>query len=929
MIISEEDYLMHYGILRKSGRYPWGSGETESERNRTFLDTINSMKKQGMSDTEITRAFHTKENPFTTSDLRALKSIALAQQKQMNISTAQKLKATGMSNVAIGKEMGINESSVRNLLAPGAAENADILKTTTDMLRRQVDDKKYIDVGSYVGNQLGMSDTKLKTAIAGLREEGYQIIYPKVPQVGNPGKFTNLKVLIHPDTPKTEGYNAAKNGQIRQIDEWSETGGRSFHKIQPPLNVNSSRVGITYKEDGGDKADGVIYIRPGVDDLSMGMAHYAQVRIAVDGTHYIKGMAVYKEGLPDGTDIQFNTNKSRSTNKLDALKPLKEFEPDKNGQIDATDPFGAVVRQLPKQDAHGNEIEGTVRSALNILNDEGQWDSWSKTLSTQFLSKQSPTLAKEQLDMTYERKKNELDGIKKLTNPAVKRQLLDSYADDADSSAIRMKAQAFPRQRTQVILPIPSLKETEVYAPNFNNGERVVLIRHPHGGTFEIPELTVNNRNKEGIATLGKQAKDAIGINAKVASRLSGADFDGDTVLVIPNNASRVSTSRSLEGLKDFDPQRDYKPYDGMKTIDGGRYNAATKEVDYHGKSPKGQTKQTQMGMISNLITDMTIKRASTSELAAAVRHSMVVIDAEKHHLDYKKSAIDNGISALVKKYQARDDGRTTGGASTLVSRAKQTVDVEVRRGRPSSEGGPIDRVTGQRKFVPTGETRIDRKTGEPVLKTEKASRLLEAQSAHELSSGTLIEKIYADHSDRVRELGNQARRESVNTKSLPYSPSAKETYAPLVKSLKAKLDIAVQNAPRERQAQVVANHIVSSLKAANPDMDKAEEKKIKSRALLEARARTGADKTRVDITDDEWHAIQSGAISNNVLEQILRNTDLDRVRELATPIVRSKLTPNMAVRARSMLKLGYTQADVAAQLGVSLSTLKNDVIDE
>lgn len=929
MIFTEEAYLAHYGILRKSGRYPWGSGGTQSERNRTFLSTIEDLRKQGMSEAEIAKGFSTPENPFTTSDLRALKTIALAQQKQENISTAQKLKNTGMSNVAIGKEMGIPESSVRNLLASGASEKADILKSTADMLKRQIDEKKYIDVGTGVENQLGMSRTKLNTAIAMLKEEGYVMTYPKVKQVGT-GEMTRYKVLSHPDIPKPDVYAAAKRGEIRQIQEWSEDGGRSFNRIVAPLQISSKRLAINYKEDGGGEADGVIYVRPGKEDLSLGNNHYAQVRIAIDGTHYLKGMAVYKDDLPDGVDLLFNTNKSNTGNKLDALKAQK---PDPNG-LEPDNPFGSFVHQLPKLDKHGNAIPGTVRSAMNIVNEDADWEKWSNTLSTQFLSKQSPTLAREQLDMTYERKRSELENIKKLTNPAVKKELLESYADEAESSAVKMKAQSLPRQRTQVILPVKSLKDNEVYAPNFRNGERVVLIRHPHGGTFEIPELTVNNNNREAQATLGKQAKNAIGINHKVAQRLSGADFDGDTVLVIPNNAGRVKSTRPLEQLKNFDPQELYKPYDGMRTIDGGVWNEKTKSVDYgfnadgSPRQPKGKTKQNEMGRISNLITDMTIKKASTDEIARAVKHSMVVIDAEKHHLDYKKSAADNGIPALIKKYQPRPDDRAGGGASTLISKAKREVTVPKRKPRPAAEGGPIDKATGKRVFVPTGESFVSKKTGETVVKTEKVKQLLELPSAHEMSSGTLIEKIYADHSDRMRALADEARKEAVHTKANPYSPSAKEAYAPQVKSLNAKLKTALQNSPRERQAQLIANATIAQAKAANPNMDKSDEKKLRSRALLDARARTGANKERIEITDHEWAAIQAGAISNHQLEQILRNTNIDRVKELATPRVNPVMTSAMQARAKSMLDSGYPQSEIAAQLGVPLSTLRSSVVE-
>jgi hypothetical protein len=147
-------------------------------------------------------------------------------------------------------------------------------------------------------------------------------------------------------------------------------------------------------------------------------------------------------------------------------------------------------------------------------------------------------------------------------------------------------------------------------------------VRYPHGGTFEMPELTVNNQNREARSILSDKvkghARDAVGINSKVAARLSGADFDGDTVLVIPNDRRSVKTSAPLKELKDFDPQKRYPGYEGMKVM---------------------SDKQKQMGDVSNLITDMTILGANPAEIARAVKHSMVVIDAEKHKLNYKQSA--------------------------------------------------------------------------------------------------------------------------------------------------------------------------------------------------------------------------------------------------------------------------------------------------
>ena len=664
MILEEEDYLEHYGVLRRSGRYPWGSGGPENASNKGFLDYVAEMRKQGISDVDIAKGMG-----ITTTQLRAASSIAKNETKQADIAMAQRLKDKGMSNSAIGQRMGKNESSVRALLAPGAKDKAEVLTATSKMLKDQIAEKKFLDIGTGVEQHIGVSETKLKTAVAELQEQGYKVHYVKVAQLGT-GKQTTVKVLTAPDISYSEVYKNRDN--IKQFTEFSEDGGRSFLGLMPPLSVSSKRIAITYADQGGSAADGVMYIRRGVEDISIGSNRYAQVRMMVDGTHYLKGMAVYKDDMPPGVDVIFNTSKSNTGNKHDAMKELKKT---KEGEVDPDNPFGAVVRQRISLDPKTGKP--FVTSAMNIVGtkegsgEEGSWDTWSRNLPSQFLSKQSPTLAKGQLDVTFERKKKEFDEILGMTNPVVRKKLLESFADDVDSSAVHLKAAALPRQSTHVILPLNSMKENEVYAPNFKNGERVALVRFPHGGTFEIPELTVNNNHPQAKKLLGRTA-DAIGINTKVAQRLSGADFDGDTVLVIPNDKGHVKSTPALEKLKGFDPQSAYPGYEGMPKM-----NARTKGVE--------------MGVVSNLITDMTIRGASTDEMARAVKHSMVVIDAEKHGLNYKQSAIDNGISQLKAKYQ----GSSRSGASTLISRASAEVRVPNRKER-------IDPATGKKIFTPT-----------------------------------------------------------------------------------------------------------------------------------------------------------------------------------------------------------------------------------
>lgn len=885
MIMDVGEYLAHYGTPRKSGRYPWGSGQDPYQNGKDFLGMVDELHKEGMSDTEIARGLG-----ITTTQLRDARSIARTAEKQGRIAEAQRLKDKGYSNIAIGRKMGLNESTVRSLLAPGRKDKENILQATSEMLKAQVDKKGYLDVGSGVEHHVGVSKTKLRTAVRALENEGYTVHNISVEQLGT-GKKTTVKVLAKPGTTWGEVYKNRDN--IKQIANFSEDGGRSYSSLQTPISIDSKRVGVRYADEGGSAADGVIYVRPGVKDVSLGGARYAQVRVAVDGSHYLKGMAMYRDDLPDGVDLLFNTNKKNTGNKHDAMKPMKD---------DPDNPFGSSISKQIFESLPGGKKK--VSSAMNIVNEEGDWEKWSRNLSSQMLSKQNRKLAQEQLGMAKDRKKQEFDEIMSLTNPAVKKRLLESFADDADASAVHLKAAALPRQGTHAILPIRSMKENEVYAPNYNNGERVVLVRHPHGGIFEIPELTVNNRQPEARRLLG-QARDAIGINSKVAERLSGADFDGDTVLVIPNNTGRVRTAPALEGLKGFDPQAAYPAYEGMPRMTARR-------------------KQLEMGVVSNLITDMTIRGATKHELAQAVRHSMVVIDAEKHNLNFQQSAKDNRIAQLKAKYQTDPDRRGYG-ASTLISRASSELRVPERKPRSASDGGPIDPTTGRKVYTETGAT-YRNKAGKEVAKTTSTTRLAEASDAHKLSSGTPIEQVYADYSNQLKSLANAARKEVLATPSIKYSPAAKKAYAQEVAKLEADLKLALRNSPLERQAQVLANAQVRQKKNANPDMDATELKKVKAQALMDARNRTGAQKQKIEISDRQWEAIQAGAVSNNKLNQILSNADLDRIKELATPKAKTLMSTAKINRAMAMLNAGYSQAEVAAALGVSVSTLKRGV---
>lgn len=884
-----EEILMHYGMPRRSGRYPWGSGDNPYQHSGDFLSRIDELKSQGLRETEIAEHLG-----LTTTQLRTQMSLAKDERRSLQVATAKGLREKGYSLNEIAEKMGFaNDSSVRSLLNENSEARMNQAKTTADFLKKMIDEKGMIDVGTGVERELGISREKLNQALYILEMEGYPVYGGGVPQVTNPGKQTNIKVICPPGTEHREIYDFDNVHSVKDYDQiLSEDGQKIRPAFQYPESMDSSRLKINYAEGGGIQKDGVIEIRRGVDDLSLGDSHYAQVRIMVDGTHYLKGMAVYSDDLPDGVDVLFNTNKKAGTPMTDVLKKIKD---------DPDNPFGSLIKEHGGQSYYIDKDGNEKLSLINKRAEEGDWGEWSDHLPSQFLSKQSMTLINKQLGLAAADKVAEYDEICALTNPTVKKALLKSFADDCDSAAVHLQAAALPRQKYQVILPLTTIKDTEVYAPNYKNGEQVALIRFPHGGTFEIPVLTVNNKQPEGKKVLGNTPKDAIGINSKVAERLSGADFDGDTVMVIPTGGKiKITSTHPLKGLEGFDPKEKYgpdsttKPYKRMKNT------------------------QTEMGKVSNLITDMTLKGATEDELARAVRHSMVVIDAEKHNLDYKRSEQDNGIASLKKKYQGRvEDGKYKEGAATLISRAKSEVSVPKRKGSPTiNEDGSLGYKTAD------DLTYVDKKTGKTKTRTQVSTQMAETKDARTLSSGFPQEEAYASYANKMKSLANQARKEMVSTGKIPYSASAKAAYQNEVDSLNAKLNVALKNAPRERRAQVIANATVTAKKQANPDMTNAEIKKANQQALTAARKQVGAERKPVVITDREWEAIQAGAISESKLTQILNNADLDSLRQRATPRATTTLSVAKQSKIASMSASGYSTSEIAEALGISTSTV-------
>lgn len=890
MDLIEEDILMHYGVKRRSGRYPWGSGDNPYQHGGDVLARVEELQRLGKTEKQIADELH-----LSTTDLRMQVRVAKHERRALQADRARSLREDGKTLDEIASILGYaNDSSVRALLNENTAANKNKAQATAEILKKELAEKGAIDVGTGVERQLGVSTGVLQEALFILETEGYNRYGVGVPQVNDPKKRTITPVISVPEIDQREVYQNLD--LVKSVGDYHSTdGGESWDKREYPASIDSSRVKILYGDEGGALKDGVIEIRRGVADLDLGDSHYAQVRILVDGTHYLKGMAMYSDDMPDGADIVFNTNKHTGTPKMDVLKKIQD---------DPDNPFGALIKangQSHYIDADGNE----KLSAINKLKEEGDWDKMSKNLSSQFLSKQPIQLIKKQLDLTYADAADEFSEICSLNNPTVKRKLLLDFADECDSAAVHLKAAALPRQSTQVILPLNAMKETEIFAPNYRDGEKVVLIRYPHGGTFEIPELTVNNKNPTAVSVLGKNIRDAVGINPKVAERLSGADFDGDQVVVIPTGGRvKIQSTPALKDLKDFDPKTDYS----TEGKTGVRLLA------------KGAATQRQMGEISNLITDMTLKGATEPEIARAVKHSMVVIDAAKHKLDYRQSEKDNGIAELKKKYQGFDDETGHhGGASTLLSRRKQDVEVPERQG-----SGVIDPLTGKVVYKESGRTYVDPRTGKTVVATTKVKRILAVDDVRSMSSGTLQEEAYADYANKMKDLANKARLEYKATPTLKRSASAAKAFEPEVNRLMAALKVAQLNAPLEREAQRIANARVKAKVQANNITDKDEISKIRRAAISDARNSTGASgkRTRITISDGEWTAIQSGAISDTTLSEILRYAEPKTVRERATPRRTTQLSDARISRIKAMANSGHTNAEIAEALGISTSAV-------
>lgn len=1010
------DYLMHVGVAhdeappgRGSGRYPFGSGARPHQHDWDLKARYDKLKAMGMSEKEIAYAMGYTKDEWDKekqewvqgghiAKLRAEKEIAVA---NVNSDKYEEVMwyynhidpKTGKpyTRAEIARLMGLNESSIRSIENTKTAAADNQLFRAANELKAASEEKGFIDISKGAELSLGVSPDRLNTVVEVLKREGYSVQNISIPQVGNPNRLTTMTVLC---PPGMEGEAFKHRFEVKSLEDISGIDDVATLKgWQEPVKVDLNRVKILYDEDGGTAKDGMIEIRakldaqgnpiPACDDLSLGNARYGQVRIAVDcgddGIRYIKGMAVYNPDLSDDMDIRVNSNKSREDGVRKALKDYESGSPN---------PFGASVVQTYIRDKDGKifidpttgkpklsaiQFVGTPTDDDHDMHVEGSWGNWSRNLPAQFLAKQSLPLVQQQLKLKTLDTESQYKDILSMTNPTVKKKLLLDFADECDAAAVDLKAAPLPGQGVHVLLQSNSLKDNEIFAPNYANGTVVALVRFPHTGPFEIPVCTVNNNNQESIKQIGKNAKDAVCVSSNTAAKLSGADFDGDTAIVIPMTRKNSRggfdklveiKSAELDSLKNFNPTAEY----GEKRYPGVKYHKMT-----------SQEKGREMGVVSNLITDMYAKGCENPDhLARAVKYSMVVIDAEKHQLNYKQAAKDYGIDELKDIYQKNPDG--SHGASSLISRSKSPIDVPIR-----SERYLIDPDTGEKTYLsPKKTTKNERtrvkveapkdyryidedgrahkskylkdengkdiyatvggkvkqdktgnyyydkgtgkdakdiwvNTGKVVPITQKVAWMDKAKDARELLSENpnAIEKTYADYANHMKALGNRARKEysrlqrESNTK---IDPEAKKTYAKEVESLNQKLIEAKMNKPRERQAQLLANSRINAALAEDPDRYNSSEERRKLRGIMlkQARIDCGAQKSRVTFTDDEWEAIQNHAIGETKLMELLNNADSAEYTARALPR-ESRITPAKRSMVQAYYNAGYTYEQIAA----------------
>ena len=971
------NFIAHYGRSVDdgapigSGRYRKGSGEKYKKNTYQslvrFREFVERERDSGKTDAQIRASMdHMSKKMFDARIQLSQDAIAKNTAK-----IARKMHDQGTSKREIARRLSVSDGTIRNYLKPDYMDRFDNSGSLVDKLKKNVDSLGYVDVGKGVAAIMGCSKDDLGKAVATLTEMGYKLYSGKgqkgerlsVKQLTT-GNDTPMAVLVKEGVTKGEVVRAILDAKVRLPSPTPEVKMKDGVVQDPdgnyisdtpfkPASVDSSRILIRYAEEGGLDKDGLIEVRRTAPDLDMGKAHYAQVRIAVDDKLYIKGMAVPSDDIPEGYDIVVNSNKPQGSPLDKVLKPMKD---------DPANPFGASIKPEEKlircQKYYTDPVTGEKKlSAINVVNEEGDWDTWNKALSSQFLFKQPLALIKEQLSKAYESKAGEFEEIMSLTNPTVKKLMLNDFADSCQTAQWKMSGAPIAGQSTQVLLPLTTLKEYdpkdkggvvgEVYAPAYPDGQELVLCRFPMADISELPRVINNLSNKEGQKLIGTSSIEAIGVSPGVRQQMSGADNDGDTCIAMPDNVDgvrRIDTRKMYDEMKDFDPAQFARKETDVPTKD------RTKKNGYRGKDE--WDKGFEMGSVSNLIMDMNAANAPESERIRAMKHSMVVIDAEKHNYDWQASEKEFGIKELKIKYQGGPDA----GAATIVSRRKRDVTIKERK-QGVEMYNPVtgkkrilyyDPETGEKLYTDTGRTykegkyktddegrfvrnedgkKVWEETGKVKEAKSKVKLLNYVDDAFEVTSGgskenpgSSKEAAYAENANRYKDLEKRARAEFIKIQDNYVDNEAKAKYAVEVASITAKINTAEKNAPYERQAQMLAGKMYNQNQENYDTPD--DEKKGKAKMTTRAREIVGSKPYRIELTPREVEAINANAVTKTKIEDMYKRSNKSKLKEAFMPADKPKLSESRISLARQMYNNGVSLLDIAAQFDVSASTV-------
>jgi predicted transcriptional regulator len=320
---------------------------------------------------------------------------------------------------------------------------------------------------------------------------------------------------------------------------------------------------------------------------------------------------------------------------------------------------------------------------------------------------------------------------------------------------------------------------------------------------------------------------------------------------------------------------------------------------------------------------------------------AQLIIDAEKHKLNWRGAEEEYRISELHEKYQ----GKKRGGAVTIVSKASGEYDVpegEEYYDIDPKTGAKIPKYTGKKRvyFTREDDTKyykdlLPKQAGyDPNAKdvTQKSTKMAETSDANTLVSPYKyrIETIYANYANQCKALANEARKESLVKKETPYSKQAADTYKEEVAHLTELIENSKVNAALERLAQRSAKVIIDERIAKYPERynkktpdGKKHISKLKNQVTNQQRKIVSKQRP-FDITPREWEAIEAGALHKSDVKEIINRANSDQVKKYAMPknTDYSTLSPANLAHARAMINSGYTQADVAASFNISPSTL-------